>query len=463
MRIDARTLNPDEAARLKERGAIPDYEVSRALTRLYVGAGLLAAAVGLQLLAGLAPHLVERYYSRGLYGYVARALSLINRWFSFSLAEALLVLLSLGLAWWLAAELRRLWKRQVGLRCWLFTSAVRLTLLAGGGALAFLLLWGLNYQREPLSGQMGLDERAPTVDELEAISRTIIDGINRSYAEAGAGQAWAGESRLPFDRSRLCQLIEEAYQREPFCREAGQAGFGPPKPVFFSDLLSRFYIKGVFNPFTGEPNFNAGQPDSELPFTIAHEKAHQRGFAREDDASFVAFLVCTGSADPYVRYSGYLSALGIVGRFGGMLVRESLPPDRYREIYRQLGPGPRADLKAISAFWGRYQGQLSQVSQRVNDSYLRANRVAGGVASYGGVDGLIIRYYLKHPAGTVPRASGERVHRKARVSKGLGSDKEEEYEGYSAFAFTCCPTASGEDKYRGPESPEAAARLEQPR
>ena len=34
--------------------------------------------------------------------------------------------------------------------------------------------------------------------------------------------------------------------------------------------------------------------------------AHQRGIAREDEANFIAFLVCMASDDPYIRYSGYL-------------------------------------------------------------------------------------------------------------------------------------------------------------
>ena len=79
--------------------------------------------------------------------------------------------------------------------------------------------------------------------------------------------------------------------------------------------MSRLGLSGFYMPFTGEPNFNDAQPDFDLPYVIAHEKAHQRGFAREDEANFIAFLVCVNSTDPYLRYSGYLNALRVVGAF----------------------------------------------------------------------------------------------------------------------------------------------------
>jgi hypothetical protein len=66
-------------------------------------------------------------------------------------------------------------------------------------------------------------------------------------------------------------------------------------------------------------------------------------------------------------------------------------------VIARLGDGPRADLQYAAQYWRQYQGALSRVSHTVNDSYLKANRVPGGVMSYNDVYGLIIRYYLQHP------------------------------------------------------------------
>lgn len=389
-------LKAQREGRLKKTDFIADQLVLREMTRVYAAVALMGAAFALQMLASLNPGFVEHYYSRGMYPYIAAGLSLVNRWFGFSLAEALLIAFTLGALVWLVVQTRRLLRRQIGYRRWFLTSLIRLLLLVGVGVIAFLLLWGLNYQRQPLSVNLELEARAPLAYELEAISREIVAGVNRNYTEAGANRDWRSFSRLPYDRTQLAQLITEAYQHEPLLKELTRTQAARPKPVVLSRLMSVFGITGVYNPFTGEPNYNAEQPDFELPYTIAHELAHQRGFAQEDEASFIAFLVCLRSSDPYVRYSGYMHGLNVVRRFGQLLRSQSLSPERYQAVFDQLGPGPRADLAASAEFWGRHQGWLMDVGQNVNDRYLKANRVASGVVSYSGVDGLIIGYYLKY-------------------------------------------------------------------
>jgi len=342
--------------------------------------GLALAVLGAQSLAGLAPPLVERYYSRGLYPHIGRGLSFVSQVVPFSIGEWLLILLLPALAFWLARPRR------------VVAVLLRLVWLAGGAGLLFLVVWGLNYQRQPLGVSLDLGRREASAEELEAISRALVAGANRNYGEALGRQEPAEGSRLPMARTQLYEMIEAAYQAEPLLGEVGRGRYGPPKPVYFSSLLTRLGIAGIYSPFTGEPNYNAEQPDCDLPHAIAHEKAHQRGFAREDEANFAAFLVCVNAADPYVRYSGYQQALRVVG----LLSRAA--PERAREIWGQLGPGPRADLRARSAFWRRREGRvLGAVARRANDAYLRANRVESGIRSYDEVTAMIISYYLKYP------------------------------------------------------------------
>lgn len=372
------------------------------MNKAWVAVALLLAALVLQTLAGHYPQLVEQYYSRGFYPYLASGLSFINRRAGFSLAEMLLILLSPGAALGLFIWVRKLWRLQVEPRYWVVVSIVRLLWLAGGGMMLFLLIWGLNYQRQPLARSLTLEQRAPTSSEMETITRTIIENINRNYDEARGDRAWPDHSQLPFDRQTLAHKIEAAYQHEPLLQDLARGSLGPPKPVFFSPFMSRFGITGVYNPFTGEPNYNAEQPDYELPYTMAHEKAHQYGFAQEDEASFIAFLVCAGSTEPYLRYSGYMHALNAAGELENR--RRKQLSDGQREPAYRIGDGPRADLKASAAFWQRYRGWMRQAGERVNDKYLKANRVPNGVTSYNGVNDLIIRYYLKYPPeGAVPR------------------------------------------------------------
>jgi hypothetical protein len=183
-------------------------------------------------------------------------------------------------------------------------------------------------------------------------------------------------------------LLESAYQHEPLLADV--AGyFGRPKPVFASGVMSRLGLAGFYMPFTGEANFNSAQPDFDLPYSIAHEKAHQRGFAHEDEANFIAFLVCVTSTHPYLRYSGYLNALRVVGAVSGSDLTF------YKTLFARIGEGPRNDLRARTAFWSRFQGRASAVAHKVNDSYLKANRIPSGTGNYGEDIALIVGYYLK--------------------------------------------------------------------
>ena len=84
--------------------------------------------------------------------------------------------------------------------------------------------------------------------------------------------------------------------------------YSPPKPVLASKLMSYANIGGMFFPFTMESNINVDNPFSTVPWTMAHELAHQCGFMREDEANFIAYLACKESDDALMRYSGLLLA-----------------------------------------------------------------------------------------------------------------------------------------------------------
>ncbi|MFN2455042.1 MAG: DUF3810 domain-containing protein [Pyrinomonadaceae bacterium] len=370
-------------------------------------AGLLCAAFILQAVAGLLPQTTERYYSRALYPHIAHALSFVNQSFRFSIAELLVLLLLAGcliaVVWLLARAI--LWRR-VRWRSFLFVGVRGVLWATGGGAIIFLLIWGFNYERQPLFDNLQLERRAASADELETICRRIVTEINQNYDEAhaslapnlavtatapGAAVPAASHTQLPVSRAQLYELLEESYKRTtlPGLPPEDEINFAPPKPIYFSRVLTRLGISGMFSPFTGEANFNAEQPDCDLPFAIAHEMAHQRGFAREDEASFIAFLVCANSTHPYVRYSGYLNALYVLGALA------RVAPERLPIVSRTLGTGARADLLARYAFWTNYQGKLSATSHLINHAYLKANRIKSGRRNYNEVSALIVGYYLK--------------------------------------------------------------------
>ena len=83
---------------------------------------------------------------------------------------------------------------------------------------------------------------------------------------------------------------------------------GAIKQPFVSPFIARLGLAGMYVPFTGEATIVHGMPAIRTPMSMAHEKAHQRGIAREWDANFLAFVAASSAADPLSRYAAGLFA-----------------------------------------------------------------------------------------------------------------------------------------------------------
>ena len=322
----------EEAAEAASEGESIAFTTRRAYWR---GVVWLLMSLGLQWLANLMPEFVEQFYSLTIYHYLGRWLSapgrIVNR---VGLGEISLLLLLFWFILWCIWYLRRSIRREARFGhvikvfflqvLWVFSILVPL----------FLFLWGFNYQRMPLAETMGLERRpAARSGELEAVSLQIINGANRNYQAARGNLDWVGASRMAITKPDLYKIIENAFQKETMLGKASQGGFSEPKPLHMSKLASWMGISGFYISYTAEVTYNYEVPDIDLPMTIAHHKAHQRGYAREDEANFIAHLICTKSSDPYVRYSGYMYAL--------KLIEPLAKADRaqYESLVSRLGAG----------------------------------------------------------------------------------------------------------------------------
>jgi hypothetical protein len=341
-------------------------------------------------LASFVPWLIERFYSRTIYPRLLGALSLLSRRLSFSFGEFLtwliLLIVCAGICLFCVGLVRRRGERRSWVVAWLRYGSW----VAAGLLWLFLFTFGLNYQRPLLFELLGYEQRKVEPLELEALGSMLVESVNQTYVEAHA------EGRAAPGSEEIVKLLNESYNSAEEFGILPRGDFAPPKPVYSSEVLTRLGISGIYFPFTAEPNYNADVPDFQLPFTIAHEMAHQRGVARESEANFVAYVVCVKSRDPFVRYSGYRNGLGVLSE----LYR--VEPERAKELAKQLGTGYREDSRRAALFWAKASGAAGALSQRMNDLYLRANRVKAGVADYSNSTTLIIAYHLRQKtAGAV--------------------------------------------------------------
>jgi len=343
-----------------------------------LGLLLLAAGLALQWASARSPEIVERRFARGVYPVVAGGLGRVAALVPISIAECALVALGV----WLAAGLGRLAfardrRRRIG------RAGARALLGAGALYAAFLLLWGLNYQRQPFATIAGLPVRPSGVDELATLCGALVQEANA--AREGLPEDEAGAMRLAGGPREALARTEAGF-RAAAARHPVLAGpAARPKPLLASAALSWLGITGIYSPFTAEPNVNLTLPDPALPFSAAHEVAHQRGFAREDEANYLGYLACRLHPDPDFRYSGRLAAS--VYALNALASRDRAAWER---IEAARSPGVRRDLAALLAWAERYRGPAERVSRRVNDAYLRSQGQDQGVTSYGRVVDLLL-------------------------------------------------------------------------
>lgn len=306
-----------------------------------------------------------------------RLLAALTSPIPFSLGELILVLLPLVFLLLLVLLLRSSNARRI------FLNTLGIVVLVFS---MFLSVLGVSYRKTTLDARMHL-ERAPvssdellsTAELLLSVASAELDGITFDAS---------GSSVMPYDLDTLSLHLIDAYARLE--GETGLVENFPSriKGVTLSVPMSYAHLLGIYFFFTGEANINMDYPDVERPSTAAHELAHQRGIAREDEANFVAFLVCQYATDPYVRYAG---ALDLYRHVASALYRAD--PECYFTLFDGMDGRIRGELSALSAHQKKYSGNtLGEISSTLNDAYLKANGTEGE-RSYGLVVDLAVAYF----------------------------------------------------------------------
>jgi hypothetical protein len=332
----------------------------------------LACLLGVPTLAALLgrfPHFVERVYTHGLYAALTRGFTSFTKLFSFSVSELALYLFVLAvLALAFEAIRRREWRKN-------FARLVRLFAL---GVAWFYLSWGLNYSRLPIDEQLHLPE---TPADSLALRANVLWSLQNTNALWRPMPDW--------NMKTLDQKIESSYRRVfeklPLTLMPGSRR---PKFLLVPGLFNYTQTSGMFGPFFHEVHLNAELLPVELPFVLAHEKAHQMGFARESEASFLAALACFASADSAINYSAHFA---LAGKFARLAVQMSDGDS----LVKSLRPEVKADFKAVRARYQKYAGAISEFSSATYDAYLKANQIKTGVANYGEVAELVMRWRRK--------------------------------------------------------------------
>jgi hypothetical protein len=349
-----------------------------------------AAIVVLAVVAALVPvpqDAVERWFSTGVYPVIQRHLTPMANALPFAWLDVL-ALMACVAASVMGARAVKTARRTRRLAPLLRTLAALGTATAAV-YLVFLLLWGFNYRRVPMSARLLVESGAPADDAVTMLGVTAATQLNALHDEAHR----AGWNTAPVDDQGLRRAFETVQR---ILSDAPTAAPGRLKDTLFGPYFRWTGVDGMINPLGLEVLANPDLLPFERPFIAAHEWAHLAGYADESEASFVGWLTCM-RADVPVRYSGWL--------FLYWQVNGEVDAAGRTRLAETLGPGPRQDINAIVERLRRGQLPWLRVAGwRMYDQYLKANRVEEGIRSYGAVVTLILQ--ARFDPGWIPlRAS----------------------------------------------------------
>ena len=327
---------------------------------------MLVLSFLLQILARKVPGFGE-WYAERVYPVIVGVFGRISGIFPFALAEIGFYFLAVLSVFYVVRHFQE--KRGV---------FIRILFLAAALFFLFTVNCGINYYRKPFSSYSGLEVRKSSVEELKSLCLKLTDTLNRMREEGVTGKVNVEKSKR--ESVIAMEKLGETYPE--------LSGFYPqPKPFVWSYFFSVQQLCGQYSPFTVEATYNRSMPDYNIPHTVCHELSHLRGFMREDEANFIGYLACIGSEDEAFQYSGYLTGWVYATNALAKIDREA-----YAEIGGRLDEGAWEDLRYNNEFWGKYEGKTAEVSNRLNDTYLKMNSQTDGVNSYGRMVDLMLAY-----------------------------------------------------------------------
>lgn len=342
---------------------------------------LTIIAAGLNVAFITSPAFAD-WFNEGISNFFRGFLAMLTAWIPFSLAEFIILGSPFIILWVIVAAIKSASRSD--------RHFVRVIVGILSAALAIYVIFVFNfaagYRGSTVDKKLGLEAAPVSAEELHHTMNIVVEKLNELESQI----TYADEigSVRPYSHRETVKKLHESYALLSLEHDFIGIVKAPVKQVVISEIMTYTHISGVYSFFTGEANLNTNYPYYVNVFTTAHEMAHQRGIARENEANFIAYLVCINSSDPYIQYAGYLSMYDYLAM---PLYKAS--PALYSKSVRNLCDGAKYDEKCYSEFFDKYRDNVAaEVSDTVNDTYLKVQGTEGSV-SYGMVVDLAVAYY----------------------------------------------------------------------
>lgn len=239
-----------------------------------------------------------------------------------------------------------------------------------------------------IADKMGIERRDVSAQELYDTASVLLDTIIEQLDEVVYPEGTY--SKMPYSYEEMNKKLNESFAIVRAQYNGIDNITSRTKPVILSPYWTYTHISGMYTFFTGEANVNTNYPDFVMASSAAHEMAHQRGVVSEDEANFIAFVVCYTSDDPFLRYAGCMDVYQDVSSS-----LASASPELYAKLSAKVPAEVRGEFKAYSEFFDKYRENVAaDISNTVNNAYIENHNQPAGIKSYGMVVDLVVSYLL---------------------------------------------------------------------
>ncbi|MEO6070009.1 MAG: DUF3810 domain-containing protein [Chitinophagaceae bacterium] len=344
---------------------------------------LLLLAIGIKLIS-LNNHLVEVYYTYGFYPFLSKGLRILFGWLPFSFGDLLYFSAFIILSYLLVRAYKFLRRKNIQYKGFIILKSLVIGFLLI--YILFQVLWGLNYSRQGIAVQLGLNVKPYSITDLAEVTSVLQQRLNGAAEEVDTlHRSQTNNNKYLFGGG--VTAYKSAEINFPFLH------YDHPslKSSLYSSVAHYFGFTGYYNPFSGEAQINTMVPSFLKPFVVTHEMAHQVGYAKENEANFVAFLASHNAADPQFRYSVYyelyLYAVREVGRRDTLL---------YHQLQGSLHPLVKKDNRILRAYLMHTDNPVEPYITAFYDQYLKLNNQPKGMQTYNEVIAWLIAYQKKY-------------------------------------------------------------------
>ncbi len=354
------------------------------------------------LLAPFAPTLVASLYTQGLFRYGASGLRFLFGSIPFAIGELVYIIILIILIINALKHINSLKSfNYIAQKGWFVLT--KLSWLIVKLYVVFQLIWGLNYIQPDPTEDFHLTVQTPknaeiAMTEMNALTYELIEELNKTKA--------AIRLYKPIEPNfeQVLANVQQAYKELGIEYPRFILQHQSVKKAIFPSLGDYIGFLAFYQPITGEAILRSDLPILTQSYTIAHEMAHQLGYASETEANFIAFVVATEANDPYLKYSMLLQMFSYAQDAQLLLLAGNKGFDAWKfQIEKNrslLSPAVLKDRASIKAFFAARADKQIEASSQLYDQFLKWNQQAAGLASYADVLKWVRAYRLKTDSST---------------------------------------------------------------